>query len=157
MKHPLSLYDFNNNDIRVIEIDGEPWFVAKDVCDVLALNNPSQAVKANCKECNHVSILKSNLISNEVSFANRGMSCVNEAGLYELIFASRKPEARAFQKWVTSVVLPAIRKDGMYVAGEEKMAIGEIDEDELVLMVMENLRKKIARTKEKKRSMRKVL
>lgn len=119
MNHTLSLYDFCNNDIRVIEIDGEPWFPAKDVCDVLGLENPSQILIDSCNPANTAHMLKSNLRSTDVSFPNRGMKCVNEAGLYELILASRKPEAQAFKHWVTSVILPAIRKDGSYVAGEE--------------------------------------
>lgn len=58
---------------------------------------------------------------------------------------SDKPQARPFQDWVCRTVLPAIRKDGMYVAGEEKVAAGEMSDDELTLMVMERLRSKIAR------------
>lgn len=58
-------------------------------------------------------------------------SVISEPGLYALIMRSRKPEAQTFRKWVTSVVLPAIRKDGGYVMGEEKVATGEMSDDEL--------------------------
>ncbi|WP_321830869.1 Bro-N domain-containing protein [Thalassovita sp.] len=155
MNHTLSLYDFCNNDIRVIEIDGEPWFPAKDVCDVLGLENPSQILIDSCNHANTAHMLKSNLRSTDVSFPNRGMKCVNEAGLYELILASRKPEARAFKHWVTSVVLPAIRKDGSYVAGEELVATGEEDEDELIMRAMEAQARKVERLHAENRSMRK--
>ncbi|ADZ65369.1 BRO family protein [Brucella melitensis] len=61
---------------------------------------------------------------------------VSESGLYKLIMRSRKPEAKKFQNWVTQVVLPAIRKDGMYVRGEEKVSAGEMDLEELTLITL---------------------
>ena len=125
MGKTLQLFDFNNNNIRVIDMGGEPWFPAKDVCDVLKLKNPQDAVKSACVEGEAQFVAKSNIDSISVSYPNRGMLCVNESGLYALIFASRKPEARAFKHWVTSTVLPAIRKDGGYIMGEEKVATGE--------------------------------
>ena len=68
------------------------------------------------------------------------MLVISESGLYRCVMRSDKAEARAFQDWVTRDVLPALRKDGMYVVGEEKVATGEMDEDELTLLVMERLR-----------------
>jgi hypothetical protein len=65
------------------------------------------------------------------------LTLISESGLYKLIMRSDKPEAKAFQDWVTKVVLPAIRKDGGYVMGEEKVVTGEMSEDELVLKVMQ--------------------
>lgn len=70
---------------------------------------------------------------------------ISESGLYKLSFCSTKPQARAFTDWVTEVVLPAIRKDGGYIAGEEKVATGQMDEDELVLRAMEVLKRKVER------------
>ena len=94
----------------MIDREGSPWFVAKDVCDALGIANPTQAVS------NH-------LDADERAMFNIGgkagtVNIVNESGLYSLILKSRKPEAKAFKKWVTSAVLPAIRKDGAYVMGE---------------------------------------
>lgn len=100
----------------VIDMDGEPWFPAKDVCDLLGIKQAQYAVAALDRAEKQI-VTRANLGSTHVSFPNRGMICVNESGLYALIFASRKPEARAFRQWVTSVVLPAIRKDGGYVMG----------------------------------------
>lgn len=133
----VSTFNFNTNSLRVIELDGSPWFVAADVCRVLGIVNTSTAVKP--------------LESSEWSRANlgqRGLGAVltvTESGLYKLIMRSDKPEAKAFQNWVTQVVLPAIRKDGAYVMGEEKVATGEMDEDELVLRAHQILMNKVER------------
>lgn len=104
----------------MVTIDNNPWFVASDVCKALTLKNPSVAV--------------AHLDSNEWSKANlgqRGLGAViviSESGLYKLVMRSDKPEAKGFQDWVTKVVLPAIRKDGAYIMGEEKVATGEMSE-----------------------------
>ena len=98
---------FENNDfgqIRVIERDGEPWFVAADVCNVLDLSNPTIAV--------------SRLDEDERAKFNLGRqgdaTIVNEPGLYTLVPGSRKPEAKAFKRWITHEVIPTIRKTGAY-------------------------------------------
>ncbi|MEK8133126.1 phage antirepressor KilAC domain-containing protein [Paenibacillus filicis] len=108
----LQLFNFNNFGVRVIEKVNQPWFVLKDVCEVLALGNPSQ-VKTR---------LDDGVISNEVIHDALGReqqtTVINEDGLYDVILESRKPEARAFRKWVTRDVLPSIRKTGMYAANE---------------------------------------
>lgn len=94
--------------LRTITIDGEPWFVAKDVCAALGLDNVTRAV--------------SNLDEDEVTTSKvidsigreQSTNIVSEAGLYSLVLRSRKPEAKAFKRWVTHDVLPSIRKHGMY-------------------------------------------
>lgn len=78
---------------------------------------------------------------------NQEMTVINESGLYSLILTSRKPEAKTFKKWVTGTVLPAIRKDGAYIMGEEKVVSGEMDEDEFVLKAMAILQGKVERLK----------
>lgn len=133
MSNQLTTFNFNDLPVRVVELEGEPWFVAADVCKVLGIKNPTVAVKP--------------LGSDEWSKSNlgqRGLGAaltVSESGLYKLIMRSNKPEARAFQDWVTKVVLPAIRKDGAYVMGEEKVVTGEMTEDELVLKAIKEGRK----------------
>lgn len=117
-------FDFNGSNIRVIEIDGDPWFPAKDVCDALGLANPSASVQ-QVPAHQRMLITKSNAGIPGISLPNRGLICVNEGGLYRMLFLSRRPEALDFQDWVTGTVLPAIRKDGGYVMGEEKVATGE--------------------------------
>ncbi|MBB6672589.1 phage antirepressor [Cohnella nanjingensis] len=102
------LFNFNGNEVRVVSKDGEPWFVLKDVCEVLEIGNPSQ-VKTR---------LDDGVISNEVIPDSLGRtqmtSVINEDGLYDVILESRKPEAKAFRKWITSEVIPSIRKTGSY-------------------------------------------
>lgn len=133
----LTTFDFNQNTVRVVQIDGEPWFVATDVCRVLDLSNPSVAVRP--------------LDDDEWSKANLGLRglgsaiIISESGLYKLVMRSDKPQARSFQNWVTRDVLPAIRKDGGYIKGEEKVATGEMSEDELVFKAMDVMKRKIER------------
>lgn len=98
---------FNNpefGDIRTIEMDGEPWFVAADICRALDIGNPSQAVTRLDED------EKSTLISNE----GKTMNIVSESGLYALVLSSRKPDAKAFKRWITHDVIPSIRKTGSY-------------------------------------------
>jgi prophage antirepressor-like protein len=73
------------------------------------------------------------------------LTLISESGLYKLVLRSNKPEARQFQDWVTRDVLPAIRKDGAYIMGEEKVASGEMDEDEFVLKAISILQRKVER------------
>ena len=98
--------------VRTVTIDGEPWFVARDVCDVLGLDNVTKALLSldpDEKALNNVQSLGGSQTTNIIS----------ESGLYALVLRSRRPEAKAFRKWVTATVLPTIRKTGSYVRGEE--------------------------------------
>lgn len=109
MENNLQVFKFEQEkQVRVIEKDGNLWFVAKDVCDALGLENITNALKTLNKDELTLTILKS-------GGQNREMKLVNESGLYNLIFRSNKPEAKKFRKWVTSEVLPTIRKYGMYL------------------------------------------
>lgn len=110
----IATFDFNETPVRVVQRGGEPWFVAADVCRVLDIQNPSDALKA---------LDEADLDSSEVRSEStngveqrRAVNIVNESGLYQLVFSSRKPEAKAFKRWVTKEVLPAIRKTGRYTA-----------------------------------------
>lgn len=145
----LTNFNFNNRaDIRVVTIDGDPWFVAVDVCRVLGLGLAGGSASRHLSalgddEVRNVS--RSNVSLSDVSFPNRGANCISESGLYRLVMRSDKPDAKPFQDWVAKVVLPAIRKDGAYIAGEEKVATGEMSEDEFVLKAMDILLKKVER------------
>lgn len=106
----MEVYTFNPNNapVRVQVINGEPWFVAKDVCQALGVEKYRDAVNRlddDEKGCPVVVDTPGGLQS---------MTAVNESGLYNLIFQSRKAEARAFRKWVTGEVLPTLRKTGRY-------------------------------------------
>jgi len=116
----ISLFDFNSNDIRVIDIDGTAWFPVKDVCDALGITN-SRAAYSQIPDHQRQQVLKSSVANPDVNFPNRGMQCVSEGGLYKLLFLSRKPAALDFQDRVTDTVLPSIHKHGGYIAGQEHM------------------------------------
>ncbi|MDH5160382.1 BRO family protein [Heyndrickxia oleronia] len=98
------IFNFNGRDLRTVMLNNEPWFVAKDVCNILEILNTTDALKR--------------LDEDERSRFNLGRqgnaNVINESGLYELIFSSRKPEAKIFKKWVKCEVLPSIRKTGQY-------------------------------------------
>lgn len=102
---------FNNamfGNVRIILQDNEPWFVAKDVCDCLEINNSRQALsRLDYDE-------KNSVILNDGTAGNPEKSIVNEYGLYSLVLSSRKPEAKEFKRWITHEVLPALRKTGSY-------------------------------------------
>lgn len=106
---------FNNEQfgqVRVITKDGEPWFVGKDVAEILGYKDTDYAIRAHVDE-------EDKLIRGFTgSGQNRNMICINESGLYSLILSSKLPGAKQFKKWVTSDVLPSIRKHGMYATDE---------------------------------------
>jgi len=103
----LQVFQFEGNQVRTQIIDGEPWFVAKDVCDILGIEKYRDAI-TRLDEDERESVKMDTL------GGKQSMSAVNESGLYSLILTSNKPEAKKLKKWVTSDVLPAIRKTGRY-------------------------------------------
>lgn len=133
---------FSNSDLRVnlttILIDMEPWFIAKEVATILGYDDTTRAINRNVDEedqkllsCNECKLLFgevtetiensdnfrgdiNNTPENSIKINNFGMKFINESGLYSLIMSSKKPEARVFKRWVTSEVLPSIRKTGSY-------------------------------------------
>ena len=105
----------SNVCIRAQVINGEPWFVAKDVCQALSLKNSRQAVAGLDKDEISDVILNDTRSKNGAT-QRRTVTVVNESGLYGLIMQSRKPEAKPFRKWVTKEVLPTLRKTGIYAA-----------------------------------------
>jgi prophage antirepressor-like protein len=101
-------FEFDSTLVRTIAKEGEAWFVAKDVCDILEIGDPSKSVSRIDDDERGTTTVRTPGGPQEVL-------TVNESGLYSLIFSSRKPEAKRFRKWVTSEVLPAIRQTGRYV------------------------------------------
>lgn len=107
---------FQSNEIRTIAVDGQPWFVAKDVCDVLGLENVTKALQR---------IPEQHLALNRIQ-GKRGeyeVNTVSEPGLYRLILRSDKPQAEPFMEWVTAEVLPSIRKTGGYNLPENEKKV----------------------------------
>ena len=125
--------------VRVLEIENEPWFVAKDVCDILELSDPSVALK--------------NLDEDERTKLNLGRqgntNLINESGLYALVVRSRKPEAKKFRKWITSEVLPSIRKHGVYMT--DNILNQVLDNPDFLIGLLTNLKEE----KEKRQKLEK--
>lgn len=117
--------------IRTLEIEGEPWFVAKDVCGVLGLVNSRKAT-GDLDDDEKADVTISDTSSNGVT-QNRAVTTISESGLYALVLRSRKPEAKAFSKWVRSEVLPSIRKHGGYIAQQESLSPEQILANALVV------------------------
>ena len=110
MNEIIKLY--KDSTVRIIEKDGDPWFVAKDVCDILGFGNPYSSL-AKLDEDEKVTLHNMEGILNS---RNQDVVIISEPGLYSLILRSRKPEAKMFKRWVTHDVLPSIRKTGAYLA-----------------------------------------
>jgi prophage antirepressor-like protein len=107
MKNEITIFNNEDFSIEAIERDGEPWFFAKPLCEQIDLTNVSQAVSRLDDD-------EKGIYSSDTLGGRQDVSIVNESGLYSLILTSRKPEAKRFKKWITSEVLPAIRKTGSY-------------------------------------------
>ena len=118
-------------EIRSLEINNEPYFVGKEIATVLGYERTDNAIRQHVDE--------EDKLMHQISASgqNRNMTLINESGLYSLIMSSKLPNAKKFKRWVTSEVLPAIRKTGGYIAGEENMT-----EDELILKAMNVLNTK---------------
>lgn len=117
----LQIFDSPDfGQIRTIQQNGEPWFVGKDVAEILGYKDTSDAMKK------HVDIEDKLTRRFADSGQNREMYIINESGLYSLILSSKMPKAKEFKRWVTSEVIPAIRKTGGYIAGSENMTDAEI-------------------------------
>ncbi|MFK7601865.1 phage antirepressor KilAC domain-containing protein [Deinococcus sp. SM5_A1] len=110
----IQTFNFDTLPVRIVILDGEPWFVAVDVALILGLGNPrsSLAVLDDDEKGVH---------SMDTPGGNQALTIISESGLYSLILRSRKDEARPFRKWVTAQVLPTIRKSGGYTVGEQAL------------------------------------
>lgn len=116
----IQVFTYQRSEVRTVEQNGEPWFVLKDVCEVLGLTTPARVAER--------------LDSDEVSLTHltdsmgrqQETTVISESGLYNVILRSDKPEAKPFRKWVTSEVLPSIRKTGGYIAGQDQLTPEEL-------------------------------
>lgn len=105
----IQKFNFEGEEIKAMAADnGDPWFLAREVCEILGYANPSQAMAT------HVDDDDRGIQPVETLGGTQSAATVNESGLYALIFGSRKPEAKRFKKWVTAEVLPTLRKTGSY-------------------------------------------
>lgn len=108
--------------VRTIQQNGEPWFIGKDVAEILGYKKPENAIAVHVDNEDKTTTLIQGTGSNYKSNA----IIINESGLYSLILSSKMPKAKEFKRWVTSEVLPAIRKTGGYIAGSENMTDAEL-------------------------------
>ena len=106
--------------IRTVEQDGEPWLAGKDVAAALGYSNPRDAISK------HVDDEDKGVAKCDTLGGNQNMTIINESGLYSLILSSRLPTAKKFKHWVTSEVLPSIRKTDGYISGQENMSDSEL-------------------------------
>lgn len=113
---------FNNpefGEIRTVTINNEPWFVGKDVAQVLGYTNPSEALSEHVDADDKLN--SKTLSSCNLELGQRGGWLINESGLYSLILSSKLPGAKKFKHWVTSEVLPSIRKTGSFFGGSKEL------------------------------------
>lgn len=116
----LKIFNYDGNQVRTVQKGGEPWFVLKDVCEVLGLGSPHKVFdRLDDDERNLIPVMDARGREQETA-------AVNESGLYSVILRSDKPEAKPFRKWVTSEVLPSIRRTGGYLAGQEQLSPEEL-------------------------------
>jgi prophage antirepressor-like protein len=110
---------FQDRAVRTVLIDGVPWFIAKDVCDILGLGNPAETLR-------NFPVDEKGINITDTLGGKQEMLTVNEPGLYRLIFQSRKPEAEQFKTWVFNTVLPQIRQEGFFFADPAKLDSQEL-------------------------------
>ena len=124
-------FQFEGHDVRVIAIDGEPWFVGKDVAEALGYKDVNHAISNRVDKEDKVNSKTQG--QNVPEFGQRGTWLINESGLYSLILSSKLDSAKRFKRWVTSEVLPSIRKNGGYIYGQENMSEDELLSRALIL------------------------
>ena len=119
MENKLMLFENEAfGKVRTLNLNGEPWFVAADVCKALELGNPSMTVERLDDDEKGISTI-------DTLGGKQRMAIINEPGLYSLVITSRKPEAKAFKRWITHEVIPAIRKHGVYITDEKLKLFAE--------------------------------
>ena len=114
------IFNFHGQEVRTLTIDDEPWFVGKDVADILGYQNGSRDINRHVDKEDRQNYQNG-------TFGNRGVTVINESGLYSLILSSKLPQAKEFKRWVTSEVLPAIRKQGGFIRED-------LDEDAFIAL-----------------------
>lgn len=112
----IQIFNYQNNEVRTVEMNGEPWFVLKDVCEVLGISHITDTAKRMDEDEVGQTEVTDSMGRKQSTYI------INESGLYNVILRSDKPEAKPFRKWVTSEVLPSIRKHGAYMTPETLQA-----------------------------------
>lgn len=115
------IFNFHGQEVRTLTIDNDPWFVGKDVADILGYSNSKDALSKHVDTDDKQVIQRSQNATFDIP--NRGLTIINESGLYSLILSSKLPQAKEFKRWVTSEVLPTIRRRGAYVTNQKAIEI----------------------------------
>ena len=131
MEKSLQVFSYGESPVRTVIIDGEVWFVAKDVCDVLDLTNPTVAVEALDEDERSKYYLGRSPIH-----GGGEANVISESGLYSLVFRSNKPEAKNFSRWVRHEVLPTLRKTGSYTL-LQKPSLAEFDPMQAAKLILD--------------------
>lgn len=116
----IKSFDYNGQEVRTVEMNGQPWFVGKDVAGVLGYTDTNKAIAMHVDEDDKLNDKTAS------SLGQRGGWLINESGLYSLVMSSKLSTAKQFKRWVTSEVLPSIRKTGGYIAGQETLSPEEL-------------------------------
>jgi prophage antirepressor-like protein len=127
MNNMPTIFNFEDRKVRVVIVNNEPWFVAKDVCEVLEISKHRDAV-SRLDDDERGSVLV------DTPGGKQEMTAVNEYGIYSLVMTSRKPEAKKFKRWVTHEVLPAIRKTGSYSVQQNNVV--PLSKDQAIVTVL---------------------
>lgn len=156
-KTGLTLFDFKGTPLRVVEIERAPWFIAREVASLLDLSPYADGTPNVTNATRSLDKAEKHLLRRSTPHLTKGsldeiftrqqpsLLLISESGLYKMVMRADKPDAKEFQNWVTQEVLPSIRKDGGYVMGEEKLATGEMTEDQFILTAMRMMEDKVAR------------
>lgn len=125
---------FNNpefGEIRTVGIDGDPWFVGKDVAQALGYSDTKSALADHVDDEDKQIIQRGQIATLDVP--NRGLTIINESGLYSLVLSSKLPGAKKFRRWVTAEVIPSVRRNGGYIHGQEEMSPEELMASALIV------------------------
>lgn len=115
----MQTFVYSGAEVRTVRKDGAPWFVLKDVCGVLGISKYRDVAERLDPD-------ERGLVRVDTLGGSQEMTCISESGLYNVILRSDKPEAKPFRKWVTAEVLPAIRRSGGYIAGQNDLSPAEL-------------------------------
>lgn len=144
-------------EIRTLMIDGQPYFVGKDVAEILGYSNTKDAIIVHVDEDDRRIIQKSENTTFEIP--NRGLTIINESGLYSLILSSKLDTAKKFKRWVTSEVLPSIRQTGNYISGTSPYSIEDIVREticQVVPIIIQELEDRTEREKQAEKEIEKL-
>lgn len=137
MNQLQQIFNYQNQEVRTVIQDGQPWFVAKDVAEILGYANTKDAISSHVDEEDKTIIQRSEMTTFEIP--NRGLTVINESGLYSLILSSKMPDAKKFKQWVTSEILPTIRQTGQY--GEPKVLTEREGQIQSLELLLDNLKR----------------